>query len=156
MSWRSKKQAMVARSSMEAEYKSLPDATAEAMWVTVVLCELGAPALGCSTIWCDSASAISLSTNPVLHNTTKYVAVSFHFVQERVVDGSLVVRYVSTKDQQADILTKALQWEAFHHLRCKLMWEIPISLRGGVKPSNQLQLCLVTTRSKARNSIRIS
>lgn len=136
VSWRLKKQATVARSSTEAEYKSLTDATTEAMWVTEVLHELGAPPSGRSIIWCDSTSAISLSANPVLHNTTKHVAVSFHFVRERVADDGLVVRHVSTKDQQADILTKALQWEAFRHLRSKRMWEIPINLRGGVKPSN--------------------
>lgn len=91
VSWRSKKQATVARSSTEAEFKSLTDDTAEVIWVTEVLRELGAPTSGQSTVWCESSSAISLSANPVLHNTTKHVAVSFHFVHEKVVDGSLLV-----------------------------------------------------------------
>lgn len=118
---RIKKQATVTHPSMEAEFKSLVDGIVEAMWVTEVLRELGAPTSGQSTAWCDRASAISLSANLVLHNMTKHVAVSFHFVCEKVVDGSLMIRHASTKDQQTDILTKALQREAFRYLRSKLM-----------------------------------
>lgn len=136
IAWHSKKQATVARSSMEAEYKSLTDGTTEVMWVTKVLGKLGAPTSEQSTAWCDNASAIWLSANPVIHQTTKHVAVSFHFVGEKVADGSLKVRYISTKDQQANILTKALQRDAFIYLKDKLVWEIPTSLRGGIRPSS--------------------
>lgn len=80
VSWQSKKQATVARSSTKAEYKSLVDVTSEALWVSKVLQELGAPALVPSTIWHDSASTISLIANPVLHAATKHVFISFHFV----------------------------------------------------------------------------
>lgn len=82
-----------------AEYKSLVDGAAEVMWVTKVLGELGAPTSEQSTAWCDNASAICLSANLVLHQTTKHVAVSFHFMHEKVADGSLKVRYISTKNQ---------------------------------------------------------
>lgn len=87
-----------------------------------------------ATIWCDSTSAISLTSNPVLHHTTKHLAISFHFVRERVDDDSLVVLFVPTSEQQVDVITKALPRELFQHFGGKLMRETPISLRGGVVP----------------------
>lgn len=132
VSWQSKKQAIVACPSTEAEYKSLIDTMAEAMWVNKVLCELGAQVSNNATIWCDSTSAISLSANLVLHSKTKHVVVSFHFVRE-IADGSITVRHVSTKEQHADILTKAVPWETFRYLRSKLMKKISINLRGVVE-----------------------
>lgn len=89
----------MARSSTEAEYKSLADVTLEALWVSKVLHKLGALASVPTTIWCDSTSAISLSTNPVLHAMTKHVAVSYHFVRKRVADESIHVRHISMKEQ---------------------------------------------------------
>lgn len=100
-----------------------------------VLRELGALASIPTTIWCDSARVISLTVNPILHTATKHVAVSYHFVWEKVADGSLQVCHISTKEQQADVLTKALPREAFRYHCSKLMRDVSLSLRGGVEPT---------------------
>lgn len=122
----------MARSSTEDEYKSLANTVSRALWVVKLLRELGESPLSPILLRCDSISAISLTANPVLHSTTKHVAVSYHFVRERVADGSLQVNHVPSKEQ-ADILTKALPNESFCYLSGKLMRNIPISLRGGVE-----------------------
>lgn len=98
--WQSRKQPTVARSSTEAEYRSLADAASEVIWLKKVLAELGVKTSDQATLWCDSMSAGYLSANPVLHSTTKHVAVNYHFVREKVADKSLVVRHISTKSRE--------------------------------------------------------
>ncbi|XP_070675712.1 uncharacterized mitochondrial protein AtMg00810-like [Malus domestica] len=108
ISWQSKKQASVSRSSTEAEYRALAHTTADIAWIRLILRDvhqfLSLPPL----IHCDNQSAIALSLNPVQHSRIKHLETDFHFVRERVQKGDLVIQYVSTQDQVADVLTKGL------------------------------------------------
>ncbi|WMV34725.1 hypothetical protein MTR67_028110 [Solanum verrucosum] len=61
-----------------------------------------------------------MCTNPVFHNRSKHIEIYYHFVREKVEQGLLTVRYVSTQDQYADIFTKALGSSLFTHFRDKL------------------------------------
>jgi histone deacetylase 1/2 len=108
ISWNARKQATVSRSSTEAEYKSMANATAELMWVQTLLKELGIQAPRYARLWCDNLGATYLSANPVFHARTKHIEVDFHFVRERVNQGLLQIRFVSTGDQVADGFTKPL------------------------------------------------
>jgi histone deacetylase 1/2 len=64
VSWSARKQATVLRSSTEAEYKSLANATAEMMWVQKILTELKIPHPPAARLWCDNLGATYLSANP--------------------------------------------------------------------------------------------
>jgi hypothetical protein len=75
-----KKQATVSRSSTEAEYKSLANATAEVMWIQILLDEVGASQSKAAVLWCDNIGATYLSANPVFHARTKHIEVNYHFV----------------------------------------------------------------------------
>ena len=108
ISWSARKQATVSRSSTEAEYKAVANATAEVMWIQTLLYELGIQAPKTAKLWCDNIGAKYLSANPVFHARTKHIEVDYHFVRERVARKLLVIDYISTKDQVADGFTKPL------------------------------------------------
>jgi histone deacetylase 1/2 len=67
ISWTAKKQPTVSRSSTEAEYKALANATAEMIWVQKLLNELGVRHPPKARLWCDNLGATYLSANPVFH-----------------------------------------------------------------------------------------
>jgi histone deacetylase 1/2 len=108
ISWSARKQATVSRSSTEAEYKAMSNATAEVIWVESLLAELGVKLLRPSCLWCDNLGATYLSANPVFHARAKHIEIDFHFVRERVAKRQLEVRFISSNDQVADGFTKAL------------------------------------------------
>jgi len=108
ISWSARKQATVSRSSTEAEYKSLANATAELIWVQKLLSELRVPHSPVGRLWFDNLGATYLSANPVFHARTKHIEIDFHFVRERVAQRLLEIRFISTNDQVADGFTKAL------------------------------------------------
>jgi hypothetical protein len=137
ISWCSKKQPTVARSSTEAEYRSLAMAAAELVWLRSLLRELGV-ALSSSILWCDNLGATFLASNPAFHARTKHIELDYHFVREKVADGTLCVRFIYSQDQLADTLTKPLSSSRFLSLRSKLIvTSFPVRLRGHVSDNTQ-------------------
>ncbi|KAH7460370.1 Retrovirus-related Pol polyprotein from transposon TNT 1-94 [Phytophthora ramorum] len=121
ISWRSKKQRTVALSSTEAEYMALSEATQEAVWLKVFLCELGEMASDEAVkIYEDNQGSIALAKNPQFHKRTKHIDIRYHFVREKVEDGQVVLQNVSTTDMLADMMTKAITAVQFGVLRSKL------------------------------------
>jgi hypothetical protein len=121
ISWASKKQHTVSRSSIEAEYRPLAITAAELAWIRQLLCDIHIPLQIPSLIHCDNISAISLASNPVFHSRMKHLQIDYHFVRERVIKGDLLVQHVSSADQFADILTKGLSIPLFQHHCFNLM-----------------------------------
>ncbi|KAM3001281.1 hypothetical protein FF2_037593 [Malus domestica] len=113
ISWQSKKQTSVSRSSTEAEYKALAHTAADLAWVRHILRDLKCVLLQPPVINCDNMSAIALSSNPVFHSRIKHLDTDYHFVREMVQKGDLAVAYVPTDEQTADVLTKGLHSPAF-------------------------------------------
>ena len=68
----------------------------------------------------DNKAAISISGNPVQHDQTKYVEIDRHFIKEKLEKQIISLPFVRSKDQLADILTKAVTSEAFEQTLCKL------------------------------------
>ena len=133
ISWRCQKQRTVARSSTEAEYKAVADATAEFIWIKSLLQELRIPLQRSHILWCDNIGATYLAANPVFHAQTKHIEIGYHFVREQVKQKNLLIGYLATKDQTADILTKALPKHRFLFLKSKLHLLPILDLRGNVK-----------------------
>lgn len=108
ISWCARKQPTVSRSSTEAEYKALANATAEIIWVQHLLTELGVHHPKVASLWCDNLGATYLFANPIFHARTKYIEIDYHFVRERVAEKLLNIRFIPTGDQVEDGFTKPL------------------------------------------------
>jgi hypothetical protein len=121
ITWVSKKQCTVSRSSTKAEYCSLASTTAELYWIRMVLCDFWIFLSNTPVLWCDNLSALALASNPVFHARTKHIEVDYHFVHEKVVRHDVAVKFISTSDQLADILTKSLSSPGFTRLHDKLL-----------------------------------
>ncbi|GMI81878.1 hypothetical protein HRI_001857100 [Hibiscus trionum] len=132
VSWGSKKQSVVSRSSTEAEFRSLADTMCDTMWVRSLLSELKIQLSKTHVIWCDNTSAIAHSANPVHHAKLKHVELDLSFVREKVAAGQFQVCYVPASEQIADVLTKPLSAAFFVHLRQKLRVYYPDELRSQV------------------------
>lgn len=90
ISWSSRKQARISRSSTEAEYKALANGTAEAIWIQSFLRQLDIPQPRPPVLWCDNFGATYLTADPVFHARTKHIEVDFHFVREKIAQGALL------------------------------------------------------------------
>jgi hypothetical protein len=85
-------------------------------------------------LWCDNVSALALASNPVFHARRKHIEVDYHFVREKVLNRDIIIKFISTQDQVADIFTKGLPSTRFLALKVKLMViPPPHQLAGGVK-----------------------
>ena len=119
ISWWPRKQPVVARSSTEAEYRSLAHTTAELLWLQTLLLELSVPFTP-PTIFCDNQSVFLLAHNPMLHARTKHKEIDLFFVREKVLAKQLTVQHIPGDDQWADILTNPVSTAKFLSLRPKL------------------------------------
>ena len=129
----------MAKSSTEAEYRALASAAAELTWITYLLRDIGFKLPTTPVLFSDNVSALHLTINHVFHTRTKHIEIDYHFVREKVALVQLETRFVSSKDQIADIFTKPLSRTPFQNLCTKLgLWTIPRpSLRGDVKDINK-------------------
>ena len=113
VSWSSRKQPTVSRSSTEAEYKAIANVTAKVIWLQSLLKELGVFQDRSPVLWCDNLGATCPTTNLMFHARTKHIEVDFHFVHEQVAHKAMEVRFISSKDQLANIFTKPLSRAPF-------------------------------------------
>ncbi|KAI5354966.1 hypothetical protein L3X38_007861 [Prunus dulcis] len=84
ISWASKKQHTVSRSSTKAEYRALATTAAELAWIRQLFYDLHVSLHIPPLIHCDNISAISLASNPIFHFRMKHLQIDYHFVRERV------------------------------------------------------------------------
>ena len=100
ISWSSKRQVTVSRSSAEAEYRAVAHAVADTIWIWQLLSELHRPIEQATIVYCDNISAVYMTSNPVQHRRTKHIEIDIHFVREKV----------------AEIFTKALPTKPFQDI----------------------------------------
>ncbi|KAH9646466.1 retrovirus-related pol polyprotein from transposon RE2 [Citrus sinensis] len=137
VSWSSKKQAIVAKSSTESEYRALSAASSKLSWLQSLFSELNITKLPTSVLWCDNQSAGDLPRNLVFHSKSKHIELDIHYIRDKVLNKELEVRYIPTKEQVADVLTKPLSFPKFSYFRSKLnVFNRPLSLRGDVKEAH--------------------
>lgn len=120
VTWRNKKQKVVALSSAEAAFRGMMNGLCELLWIMRLLTELGfAPTLEMELFF-DNKSTIAISHDPVQHDRTKHVEVDWHFIKENLEEQIICFPFVKSEDQLADILTKAVSSKEFYNSLDKL------------------------------------
>ncbi|GMI97391.1 hypothetical protein HRI_003408300 [Hibiscus trionum] len=99
-------------STTEVEYISLGSCCAQVLWMKQQLLDYS---IKVETIpfKCDNTSAICLTKNPIQHSRTKHIEIRHHFIRDHVLKEDVVIEYVDTLNQLADIFTKPLDKERF-------------------------------------------
>ncbi|CAL8163237.1 unnamed protein product [Prunus armeniaca] len=91
VTWKSKKQNVIARSSAEAKYRAMA-----------------------------STASVHIASNPVFHERTKHIEVDCHYVREQVQSKVIQTTFTRSHDQLADVFTKSLAFIQFQRLLSKL------------------------------------
>ncbi|GJW46851.1 ribonuclease H-like domain-containing protein [Tanacetum coccineum] len=125
LSWSSKRQPTLSRSSTEAEYRGVANAVAETCWLRNLLRELHTPLSFTTLVYCDNVSAVYLSCNLVQHQRTKHIQIDIHVVRDLVAAGQVRVLHVPSRYQFADIFTKGLSSALFEEFRSSLSVRCP-------------------------------
>jgi hypothetical protein len=107
VSWYNKKQRSMALSSTEVEYMAASQAACEAIWMRKILVGLFGSHLDLTMIHCDNQSFIKLLINPVFHDRYKHIDIQYHHLIDCVQRKIMLLQYIPTKDQDANILMKA-------------------------------------------------
>ena len=105
VSWKSKKQSTLSKSSTEAEYRALASVTSEVVWILKIFKDLNLENFLPVSLHCDSNSAIKIAANPVFHERTKHLEIDLHFVREKILKGVIKTVKVDSANQIADVLT---------------------------------------------------
>ncbi|KAK2989895.1 hypothetical protein RJ640_019478 [Escallonia rubra] len=125
VSWSSEKQNSVALSTTEAEYMAVGACCAQILWMKQTLLDFGLK-YDHIPILCDNTSAIDLTKNPIQHSRTKHIEIKHHFFRDHVQKSDIVLDFVDTNHQLADIFTKPLDSKRFTALRRELSMSSPM------------------------------
>ena len=109
ISWKSKKQDVVARSSAEAKYQTMALATCELIWLKHLLQELRFGKDEQMKLICDNQVVLHISSNLVFHERTKHIEMDCHFIREKIAPGCMTTSFINSNNQLADTFTKSLR-----------------------------------------------
>ncbi|CAL8157410.1 unnamed protein product [Prunus armeniaca] len=108
VTWRSKKQNIVSRSSAKSEYREIAQGVCEILWLRWLLAEIGFRPDAATKLYCDNKSAFEIANNPMQHDRTKHVKVYQHFIKEKPEHKLISIPFVPSSEQLADMLTHAV------------------------------------------------
>jgi hypothetical protein len=117
VSWSSSKQSNVALSSTEAEYIAASETGREIVAMRIQLAELGEAQEAPTPLRIDNESAIRMALEEGNHGRRKHINVKHHYLRELVAEQLVVLEWVPTSEQQADMLTKATSRSQFFSMR---------------------------------------
>ncbi|XP_058004035.1 uncharacterized mitochondrial protein AtMg00810-like [Hevea brasiliensis] len=120
ISWKTKKQATVSKSSAEAEYRSMATTVCELQWLSYLLRDLQISLHLPIPLMCDNKAAVHISENPVFHERTKHIDIDCHIVRQQVLNKFISTSHIGAKTQLADLFTKCLNSSLFHQFLSKM------------------------------------
>jgi hypothetical protein len=91
---------------------AISEACKEVIWLRSLYSEI-CGVTSCTTIHCDSQSAIYLTKDQMFHERTKHIDVRYHFIRGVIAEGDVMVYKINTRDNFADMLTKPVPGAKF-------------------------------------------
>jgi hypothetical protein len=143
---RSFKDKSVSHSSCESEVKAIDETIRQAIWLRGFLEELGFPQLEPTVIYTDSQSAQALINSFNVNNNSAHLVMRLNYLHEVVTRGIIVLKYIDTLNQVADVLTKLLPIHSHEHFR-----EILAQGHGGRVPTPKFKIIY---KSKKMNKFK--
>eukprot|EP00257_Ricinus_communis_P021105 XP_015580508.1 uncharacterized protein LOC107262008 [Ricinus communis] len=128
ISWKSKKQDVISRSSTEAEYRAMASTTCEIVWLRWLLADMGVFLWQPTPLHCDNKSVIQIAHNSVFHEQTKHIEIDCHITRHHLQNGTLTLPFVSSSLQLANLFIKYLTASCFRFLFDKLSMLVAIAL----------------------------
>ena len=110
----------MALSSAEAEYMAAILAVCEAIWMRNIQVKFFISHLDPTVIYCDNQSCIELSVNKIFHDRSKHIDIRYHHIRDCVQRKIMLLQYIPTEDQDADILTKVFTGRKFKYHRGRI------------------------------------
>ena len=120
VSWKTKKQATVSRSSVETEYRSLASTVCELLWISYILRDFDISVSILIPLWCYNHAALHIVANPVFHECTKHLDIDCHLVRDQFKRGFVHPQHFFSNQKLADLFTKALAGPQFRFPLSKL------------------------------------
>jgi hypothetical protein len=120
IAWFSRKQKSVALSSMEAELIAVTAVAKEISWIIRILRFIGVDVKEPVTILEDNQSCIKICQNPEPNSRNKHISLRVFWICEKMSEGLLDLKYIESRNNLADGLTKALPYPAHQKLMSKL------------------------------------
>ncbi|GJX81287.1 uncharacterized mitochondrial protein-like protein [Tanacetum coccineum] len=120
ISWKSKKQDVLSKSSTEAKYRAMTVNTSEIVWLRLLLADMGVRISRSTTLYCDHRSAIQIARNSVFHERTKHIEIDCHFTRHHFQAGTISLPFVPFALQIADVFTKPHSGQRYRFFTDKL------------------------------------
>lgn len=132
VSWKTKKQPTVSRSSAETEYRAMASAASELIWLHTFLCDFVIDHSQPIQLFCDNQTAMHIASNSVYYEKAKHIEIECHFIREHIESKAIETSYIRSSTQRTDIFTKASSDDQFKRLLFKLdVSFLHIQLEGG-------------------------
>ena len=98
ISWRSKKQGVVSKSSAEAQYRAMSQLVQEIVWVLQLMKEIGIVTTLPVKLWCDNKATLHIALNSVFYERTKHIEIDCHFIRDKIKENVVSTRHVRSDD----------------------------------------------------------
>ncbi|KAF5790692.1 putative RNA-directed DNA polymerase [Helianthus annuus] len=120
VSWKSKKQSTVSRSSAKDEFRAMCAASCEVIWLNNLLNELNIMVNVPINLFCDNTAALAIAANPMFHDRTKHFEIDLFFLRDCIPKGVIKCVGIQSTEQLADLFTEGQLVKAHNVLREKL------------------------------------